>query len=73
MRPGVVVALGDARADRLAGVLQHVGQRLRDQASVALQIDRFLGHAGLERDLRMRHALQEHGLLDAAPAHSRAA
>jgi len=52
-----------ARLDGLAGVLQHIGQRLGDKA--ASQSNRIGGRSGgnFEIDLRMGGTLQEHRLL----------
>ena len=47
------VALGMARGNALAGILQHIGQRLGDQPSVAFEMHRLLGRMGVEGDFRM--------------------
>ena len=48
--------------DRLGGVLDQVGERLRDQPAVEARRHRVLGDLGLDVDVGMADAHQEHGL-----------
>src|ERR1043166_670365 len=59
-----VVAFRLARTDCLGRVLEHICQRLGDEPSVAFQPHRRLRRLDGKRDGRMRHALQEHRLVE---------
>src|ERR1051325_3024739 len=51
------------QADALARIFEHVRERLGEKPSVAFEVNGLLRHWRFERDLRMRYALQENGLL----------
>ena len=50
------------RADRLGGVLDDVGQRLRDQPAIEPRRHRVLGDLDVDVDVGIADALQEHNL-----------
>ena len=53
---------GRHRGDRLGGVLDEVGERLRDQPPVEARRHRIFGDLGFDVDFRIADAHQEHGL-----------
>src|SRR6202789_2961569 len=70
---GLLAAGGFARRDRLAGILEHVGERLAHQPSVAFEIDRLGRRLDVEFYRVVCRALQEHRLVQqlqrVLPAH----
>ena len=72
----LVIALGDARGDALARILQHIGQRLGDQPAIAFEKTGSLGASVEKVIVGIGDALQEHRLLQQllgilAPHHRR--
>ena len=61
-RCGRAPRVGRHGGDRLGGVLDDVGERLRDQAAVELRRHRILGELDLDVDVGIADPLQEHHL-----------